>query len=142
MMMQRLTLGAAALAVTLAMTPGGVRASDDDPVVATVNGTKVHKSMLIDAQQLLPQQYQQVAMGPYGAPMAYGMMGQMGQPMPGHMVPMGWPAGRSRGLPGPCSKEEKKAKIKAWMEKLQAGFESMQEEFEVIVPSLENGLIK
>ena len=45
MMMQRLTLGAAALAITLALTPGGVRASDDDPVVATVNGTKVHKCL-------------------------------------------------------------------------------------------------
>jgi peptidyl-prolyl cis-trans isomerase C len=60
MMMQRLTLVAAALAVTLVMTPGGVRASDDDPVVAIVNGTKVYKSMLIDAQQLLPQQYHQI----------------------------------------------------------------------------------
>ena len=60
MMMQRLTLVAAALAVTLVMTPDGVRASDDDPVVAIVNGTKVYKSMLIDAQQLLPQQYHQI----------------------------------------------------------------------------------
>ena len=60
MMMQRPTLGATALAVTLAMAPGGVQAANDDPVVATVNGVKIHKSMLVDAQQLLPQQYQQI----------------------------------------------------------------------------------
>ena len=60
MMMQRLTLGAAALAVALAMTLGAAGAADDDPVVATVNGAKIHKSMLVDAQQLLPQQYQQI----------------------------------------------------------------------------------
>ena len=60
MMMQRLTLGAAALAVTLSMTPGGVLVADDDPVVATVNGTKILKSMLVTAQQLLPEQYQKI----------------------------------------------------------------------------------
>ena len=60
MMIQRLTLGAAALVVTLAMTLGGVRGGDEDTVVATVNGTKIHKSMLVAAQQLLPQQYQQI----------------------------------------------------------------------------------
>ena len=60
MIMQRLTLGAAALAVTLSMTPGGVLAADDDPVVATVNGTKILKSMLVTAQQLLPEQYQKI----------------------------------------------------------------------------------
>ena len=60
MMMQRPTLRATALAVTLAMAPGGVQAANDDPVVATVNGVKIHKSMLVDAQQLLPQQYQQI----------------------------------------------------------------------------------
>tara|TARA_A100001388_G_scaffold275930_1_gene262460 strand:- start:894 stop:1724 length:831 start_codon:yes stop_codon:yes gene_type:complete len=58
--MQRLTLGAAALAVTLSITPGGVLAADDDPVVATVNGTKILKSMLVTAQQLLPEQYQKI----------------------------------------------------------------------------------
>ena len=60
MIMQRLTLGAAALAVTLSITPGGVLAADDDPVVATVNGTKILKSMLVTAQQLLPEQYQKI----------------------------------------------------------------------------------
>ena len=60
MTVQRLTLGATALAVTLAMTPGGVRAANDDPVVATVNGTNIHKSMLVAAQELLPQQYQKI----------------------------------------------------------------------------------
>ena len=60
MIMQRLTLGAAALAVTLSITPGGVQAADDDPVVATVNGTKILKSMLVTAQQLLPEQYQKI----------------------------------------------------------------------------------
>ena len=60
MTMQRLTLGAATLAVTLAMTPGGVRSANDDPVVATVNGTNIHKSMLVAAQELLPQQYQKI----------------------------------------------------------------------------------
>ena len=60
MIMQRLTLGAAALAVTLSITPGGVMAADDDPVVATVNGTKILKSMLVTAQQLLPEQYQKI----------------------------------------------------------------------------------
>ena len=60
MIMQRLTLGAAALAVTLSMTPGGVLVADDDPVVATVNGTKILKSMLVTAQQLLPEQYQKI----------------------------------------------------------------------------------
>ncbi|MBB54245.1 MAG: peptidylprolyl isomerase [Magnetovibrio sp.] len=60
MIMQRLTLGAAALAVSLSITPGGVLAADDDPVVATVNGTKILKSMLVTAQQLLPEQYQKI----------------------------------------------------------------------------------
>jgi len=60
MIIQRLTLGAAALAVTLAITPGGVRAANDDPIVATVNGTKIYKSMLVAAQELLPQQYQKI----------------------------------------------------------------------------------
>ena len=60
MIMQRLTLGAAALAVTLSITPGGVLAADDDPVVATVNGTEILKSMLVTAQQLLPEQYQKI----------------------------------------------------------------------------------
>ena len=60
MIIQRLTLGAAALAVTLSITPGGVLAADDDPVVATVNGTKILKSMLVTAQQLLPEQYQKI----------------------------------------------------------------------------------
>jgi len=32
----------------------------EDPVVAIVTGTKIHKSMLAAAQQLLPQQYQQI----------------------------------------------------------------------------------
>ena len=59
MMFQRLTLGAAALAVSLALTPADLRAADD-PVVATVNGTKIHKTMLLAAQALLPQQYQQI----------------------------------------------------------------------------------
>ena len=62
MIMQRLTLGAAALAVTLSITPGGVLAADDDPVVATVNGTKILKSMLVTAQQLLPEQYQKISL--------------------------------------------------------------------------------
>jgi peptidyl-prolyl cis-trans isomerase C len=35
-------------------------ASSDDPVVATVNGVKIHRSMLIAAQKLLPQQYQKI----------------------------------------------------------------------------------
>lgn len=59
MMFQRLTLGAAALAVSFALTPAALRAADD-PVIATVNGAKIHKSMLAAAQQLLPQQYQQI----------------------------------------------------------------------------------
>ncbi len=62
MIIQRLTLGAAALAVTLSITPGGVLAADDDPVVATVNGTKILKSMLVTAQQLLPEQYQKISL--------------------------------------------------------------------------------
>jgi len=64
MIFKRLTLGAvavtASLAVSLALPGANLSAAEDDPVVATVNGTKVHKSMLVAAQQLLPQQYQQI----------------------------------------------------------------------------------
>ncbi len=59
MSFKHLTLGAAALAVSLAWSPADVRAAED-PVVAIVNGAKIHKSMLVAAQQLLPKQYQQI----------------------------------------------------------------------------------
>ena len=59
MMFNRLTLGAAALALSVSWAGAGVHA-EDDPVVATVNGVKVHRSMLAEAQQLLPPQYQKI----------------------------------------------------------------------------------
>ena len=59
MIFNRLTLGAAALALSVSWAGAGVHA-EDDPVVATVNGVKVHRSMLAEAQQLLPPQYQKI----------------------------------------------------------------------------------
>ena len=59
MIFNRLTLGAAALALSVSWAGAGVHA-EDDPVVATVNGVKVHRSMLAEAQQLLPSQYQKI----------------------------------------------------------------------------------
>ena len=59
MIFNRLTLGAAALALSVSWAGAGVHA-EDDPVIATVNGVKVHRSMLAEAQQLLPPQYQKI----------------------------------------------------------------------------------
>lgn len=59
MIFNRLTLGAAAIALSMSWAGAGVHA-EDDPVVATVNGVKVHRSMLAEAQQLLPPQYQKI----------------------------------------------------------------------------------
>ena len=55
----RLSLGILALAVSLSWADAGVRA-EEDPVVAIVNGEKIAKSHLVEAQQLLPPQYQKI----------------------------------------------------------------------------------
>jgi len=55
----RIAASAAVLAAALAWTPVGAFAADD-PVVAIVNGEKIVKSQLVQAQRLLPKQYQQI----------------------------------------------------------------------------------
>ena len=51
---------AAPLAAHAADAPQLQLAPTDDPVVAKINGTEIHKSDLLAAQKHLPQQYQQV----------------------------------------------------------------------------------
>ncbi|GGF01113.1 peptidylprolyl isomerase [Aliidongia dinghuensis] len=51
---------AAPLAAHAADAPQLQLAPTDDPVVAKINGTELHKSDLVAAQKQLPQQYQQV----------------------------------------------------------------------------------
>lgn len=60
--MNALRASLAAMFVTAAIT-GPIAspvAAEDDPVVAIVNGQKILKSHLVEAQQLLPRQYQSV----------------------------------------------------------------------------------
>lgn len=56
----RAALAALVFAALSAGQPGISAAEDKDPVVAVVNGHKIMKSHLEEAQQLLPRQYQQV----------------------------------------------------------------------------------
>jgi len=51
---------AAAVAGPLSAATAKSASAEDDPVVAVVNGQKILKSHLMEAQQLLPRQYQQV----------------------------------------------------------------------------------
>jgi len=57
----RSALRAVAVAAALSWSTAGVLAAED-PVVATVNGEKILKSHLIEAQRLLPPQYQKIPM--------------------------------------------------------------------------------
>ena len=60
--MTALRTALAALVFALAAASGASMAADKDPVVAIVDGHKILKSHLIEAQQLLPRQYQAVPM--------------------------------------------------------------------------------
>jgi len=51
---------AAAVVGPFAVPTASPASAEDDPVVAVVNGQKILKSHLMEAQQLLPRQYQQV----------------------------------------------------------------------------------
>ncbi len=56
----RAALAALVLAAVCVSQSGTLLADDKDPVVAVVNGHKIMKSHIEEAQQLLPRQYQQV----------------------------------------------------------------------------------